>query len=474
MNSESLKILNKIREITGDSNLLINTAEMTPYVTDWRGRYVGHAALVVKPANTDEVSAIVKLCAETSTPIVPQGGNTSLCGASVPDESGNAVVLNLSRMHHVREIDADNNTLIVEAGCVLQTIQQVASDADRLFPLSLASEGSCQIGGNIATNAGGTGVLRYGNMRELVLGLECVLPNGEIWHGLRGLRKDNTGYDLKQLFIGSEGTLGIITAAVLKLYPQPKARATALVALKDANDGLALLNVIKQNFGDRLTGFEIMMRVCLDLVFRHIPNTHDPFAQAYPWYALVELTDTHAQDDLTEDLQNELVKFMKTRSVQEAVVARSEAQSNQLWHLRENISAAQRLEGISIKHDVSVPVSRVPQFVAEASGALEKHFPGIRIVAFGHMGDGNMHFNCSKPDTQDNAVFIAQTEQVNRMVHDLVDSLSGSISAEHGIGQLKREELLRYKSPVEITTMRAIKQTLDPLNIMNPGKIFLL
>ncbi|MGB8339299.1 MAG: FAD-binding oxidoreductase [Burkholderiales bacterium] len=465
-------LLNKIKSIAGEKNLLTTEGDVRPYITDWRGRYTGRAACVVKPANTEEVAAIVKLCAETQTPIVPQGGNTSLCGASVPDESGTAIVLNLSRMHRVREVDADNNTLTVEAGCVLHTIQQAADGADRLFPLSLASEGTCQIGGNIATNAGGTGVLRYGNMRDLVLGLECVLPNGEVWNGLRGLRKDNTGYDLKQLFIGSEGTLGIITAAVLKLYPQPRARATALVALADVNDGLALLNAIKQNFGDRLTGFEIMMRVCLDLVFRHITNTHDPFAQAYPWYALLELTDTQCQGDLTEDLQNPLVKFMKTRSVQDAVVARSVAQSNQLWHLRENISEAQRLEGISIKHDVSVPVSQVPQFIAEASSALEKHFPGIRIVAFGHMGDGNIHFNCSKPDAQDNAAFIAQTEHVNRIVHDMVNTLNGSISAEHGIGQLKRDELLRYKSAVEIDLMRMVKKTFDPLNIMNPGKIF--
>jgi FAD/FMN-containing dehydrogenase len=464
-------LFNQIKSIVGEKNLLIDEAEVRPFVTDWRGRYAGRAACVVKPANTEEVAAMVKLCAETKTPIVPQGGNTSLCGGSVPDDSGAAIVLSLSRMNRVREIDADNNTLTVEAGCVLQTIQQTANDADRLFPLSLASEGTAQIGGNIATNAGGTGVLRYGNMRELVLGLECVLPNGDIWHGLRGLRKDNTGYDLKQLFIGSEGTLGVITAAVLKLYPQPKARATALVALADVNDGLALLNTIKQNFGDRLTGFEVMMRVCLDLVFQHIPNTHDPFAQSYPWYALVELTDTHAQDDLTEDLQNALVKFMKSRSVQDAVVARSEAQSNQLWHLRENISEAQRLEGISIKHDIAVPVSRVPQFIGEASNALIKHFPGIRIVAFGHMGDGNIHFNCSKPDAQDNAAFIAQTGQVNRVVHDMVNSLNGSISAEHGIGQLKRDELLRYKSEIEIGLMRAVKKTFDPHNILNPGKI---
>ncbi len=461
----------KIKSIVGEKNLLNVDADMLPYVTDWRGRYAGRAALVVKPATTEEVAAIVKLCAGTRTPIVPQGGNTSLCGASVPDESGTAVVLNLSRMHRVREIDADNNTLTVEAGCVLHTIQQTANEADRLFPLSLASEGTCQIGGNIATNAGGTGVLRYGNMRDLVLGLECVLPNGDIWHGLRGLRKDNTGYNLKQLFIGSEGTLGIITAAVLKLFPQPKARATALVALANIEDGLALLNTIKQNFGDRLTGFEVMMRVCLDLVFRHIPNTHDPFAQSYPWYALVELTDTHAQNDLTEDLQNELVKFMKTRSVQDAVVARSVAQSNQLWHMRENISEAQRLEGISIKHDIAVPVSRVPQFIGEASEALVKQFHGIRIVAFGHMGDGNVHFNCSKPDAQDNATFIAQTEQVNRVVHDRVHAFNGSISAEHGIGQLKRAELLRYKSKTEIDLMRTLKRALDPHNIMNPGKI---
>jgi FAD/FMN-containing dehydrogenase len=471
MSVEQQNLFKQIKSIVGEKNLLITEADVRPYVTDWRGRYVGRAACVVKPATTDEVSALVKLCAETRTRIVPQGGNTSLCGASVPDSLGNAIVLSLSRMNRVREIDPDNNTLTAEAGCVLQMIQQTAQDADRLFPLSLASEGTAKIGGNIATNAGGTGVLRYGNMRELVLGLECVLPNGDIWHGLRGLRKDNTGYDLKQLFIGSEGTLGIITAAVLKLYPQPKARATALVALADVNDGLALLNTIKQNFGDRLTGFEVMMRVCLDLVFQHIPNTHDPFAQKYPWYALVELTDTHAQDDLTEDLQNELVKFMKSRSVQDAVVARSEVQSNQLWHLRENISEAQRLEGISIKHDIAVPVSRVPQFIDETSGALVKHFPGIRIVAFGHMGDGNIHFNCSKPDAQDNAAFIAQTEHVNRVVHDIVHALNGSISAEHGIGQLKRDELLRYKTGLEIEMMRAVKKTFDPNNIMNPGKI---
>ncbi len=468
---EQQDFFNKINNIIGEKHLLTVDADMRAYVSDWRGRYIGRAVGVARPANTHEVAALVKLCAETRTPIVPQGGNTSLCGASVPDESGTAIVLNLSRMNRVREIDADNNTLTVEAGCVLQTIQQTASDADRLFPLSLASEGTAQIGGNIATNAGGTGVLCYGNMRELVLGLECVLPNGDIWHGLRGLRKDNTGYDLKQLFIGSEGTLGVITAAVLKLYPQPKARATALVALADVNDGLALLNTIKQHFGDRLTGFEVMMRVCLDLVFRHIPNTHYPFAQSYPWYALVELTDTQAQEDLTEDLQNQLVKFMQSRSVQDAVVARSVAQSNQLWHLRENISEAQRLEGISIKHDIAVPVSRVPQFINEASDALTKHFPGIRIVAFGHMGDGNIHFNCSKPDAQDNAAFIAQTEQVNRVVHDKVHALNGSISAEHGIGQLKRAELLLYKSDVEMALMRALKQTFDPHNIMNPGKI---
>lgn len=464
-------LFNKINELIGQENLMSDIVAIQPFVTDWRGRFRGRAAMVAKPATSEEVAAIVRLCADTRTPIVPQGGNTSLCGGSVPDESGDAIVLSLSRMNHVREIDVDNNTLTAEAGCVLQTIQRAANDANRLFPLSLASEGSCQIGGNIATNAGGTGVLRYGNMRDLVLGIECVLPSGEIWHGLRGLRKDNTGYDLKQLLIGSEGTLGIVTAAVLKLFPLPNARATALVAMADAHDGLVLLNTIKQNFGDRLSGFEVMMRVCLDLVFRHIPNTHDPFAQQYPWYALVELTDTHAQDNLTEDLQDVLVDFMATRTVQEAVVARSVAQSNQLWHLRENISEAQRIEGISIKHDVAVPVSRVPQFIAGASEALIKSFPGIRIVAFGHMGDGNIHFNCSKPDLQDNETFIAQTEQVNRIVHDRVHALNGSISAEHGIGQLKRSELIHYKSDIEIGLMRAVKKTFDPLNIMNPGKL---
>jgi len=354
---------------------------------------------------------------------------------------------------------------------VLANIQKAALDADRLFPLSLGAEGSCQIGGNISTNAGGVAVLRYGNARDLLLGLEVVLADGQIWNGLRGLRKDNTGYDLKHLFVGAEGTLGIITAAVLKLFPKPKKKATALAALPDLHAAVTLLSRVRSHCGDRLTGFEIMARPCIDLVLEHIHGSHDPLFKPYPWYALIELTDTLATSPLEEALEETLTDVIETGGVLDAVVAVSEAQAKSLWSLRENIPEAQRMESASIKHDVAVPISLIPQFIEQSDAALMKAFPGIRIVTFGHIGDGNIHYNCSMPNAADNQALLTSQGEVNRIVYDLVEALGGSISAEHGLGQLKREEIGHYKSALELDLMRKVKQALDPNNLMNPGKV---
>ena len=464
-------MLARIAEVVGPQGVLTSTEDIEPHVIDWRGAYRGATPLVVRPANAEEVAAVVKLCAGTGTPIVPQGGNTSLCGGSVPHADGREIVLSLTRMNRIRAIDLDNDTITVEAGCVLANLQKAADDADRLFPLSLAAEGSCQIGGNLSTNAGGVAVLRYGNARDLVLGLEVVLADGQIWNGLRGLRKDNTGYDLKHLFIGAEGTLGIITAAVLKLFPRPKKKATALVAVRDPQAAVALLSHVRGHCGDRLTGFEIIARVCLDLVLQHIQDSHDPLSQRYPWYVLVELSDTLAASPLEQTLEQTLTEAIEIGLAQDAVIAASEAQARALWALRENISEAQRIDGVSIKHDVSVPVSCISEFMRRADEALMQAFPAIRIVAFGHIGDGNIHYNCSKPQTAENRVFLASQADVNRIVYDIVASLGGSISAEHGLGQLKRDEIGRYKSALELELMRSVKRALDPHNLMNPGKV---
>ena len=467
----SERLLEKLTTIVGVNAIITDADALAPHLTDWRGRYRGDALAVVKPNSTEQVAAIVKLCAESGTAIVPQGGNTSLCGASVPSEKSNAIVLNLTRMNKIRAIDLDNNTITVEAGCVLAQLQQIAHDHQKLFPLSLAAEGSCTIGGNLSTNAGGTAVLRYGNTRELTLGLEVVLPSGEVWSGLRGLRKDNTGYDLKQLFIGAEGTLGIITAAVMKLFPQPKSNATAFVGLTSPSQALTLFNQLRANCAERLTGFELISRVCLDFVLRHIPNTVDPLATPYPWYVLVELSESAASLNAGDMLEQELGVALEQSAAVDAVAAKSTAQGRALWALRENISEAQRCEGASIKHDISVPISAVPEFVTRASAALEAAFHGIRIVAFGHMGDGNLHFNVSRPLAQSDTEFFAQAHRINEIVHDLVHAMNGSISAEHGLGQLKREEIIRYKSKLELDLMRAVKRAWDPLGIMNPGKV---
>ncbi len=461
----------RLRTIVGAANVLEAEADMAPFLSDWRGRYHGRARAVVRPRDTAEVAAVVAACAQAGVAMVPQGGNTGLCGGATPLVDGAAVVISLARMNRIRALDADNDTLTVEAGCTLAAVQEAAQAAGRLFPLSLASEGSCLIGGNLSTNAGGVQVLRYGNTRELVLGLEVVLPDGRVWDGLRGLRKDNTGYDLKQLFIGAEGTLGIVTAAVLKLFPAIRSRATAWVAVPDPRAAVRLLGMLRAVCGERVSAFEIVGRTALGLVLQHIPGARDPLAGAPAWSVLVELSDPDVDAPLDAQLQAVLGEACAQGLAADAAVAASAAQAQALWALREDISEAQRIEGVSIKHDVSVPVSRIPEFLERAGAALAARWPDVRVVAFGHIGDGNLHYNLSKPAADDNAAFIARTAEVNRVVHDLVCELGGSISAEHGLGQLKREEVLRYKPALEMELMRRVKQAFDPAGLMNPGKV---
>ena len=470
----SAEFLEHLRDLLGAQQVLTETFDIAPYCTDWRGRYSGQPVCVVKPGQVEEVAAVVRACAQTGIAIVPQGGNTGLCGGATPlggaREPRGEVVISLQRLNRVRAIDADNNTLIVEAGCTLAAVQAAAEQAGRLFPLSLAAEGTATIGGNLSTNAGGVQVLRYGNARELCLGLEVVLPDGRIWNGLRGLRKDNTGYDIKHLFIGAEGTLGLITAAVLKLFSRPRQVATAWVSVSSPAAAVALLTRLREKIGGRVTAFELIGRPALDLVLRHIPASRAPLAGNSPWQVLIELSDT-MDSDLSAPLEELVFDAISDGIAGDAALARSMAQAQAFWALRENIAEAQKIEGLSIKHDISLPVSRIPEFIARCDTALESGFPGVRIVCFGHLGDGNLHYNQSKSAGQDNAVFLAQSAAVNRIVHDLAHELGGSISAEHGLGQLKREEILRYKSPVEMDLMRAVKRTIDPAGLMNPGKI---
>jgi len=446
-----------------------------PHYKDKRGVYSGNALAVVFPADTNQVSAVVSFCTSNRIAIIPQGGNTSLCGASVPladfDRKlyAHQVVINLSRMSSIRSIDAVNYTMTVEAGCTLAQVRDIAVQNNRLFPLGLtAIDTSCEIGGNLSTNAGGIGVLRYGNMRDLVLGLEVVLPDGRIWNGLRRLRKDNTGYDLKHLFIGAEGTLGIITAAVLKLFPQPVSQATACIALRDPAAAVSLFAHLRSTCGDRISAFEIVSRPCLDLVLQHIPDTCEPFKQSYQWMVITELADV-LNVPLEAALRSALSSF--TEGAEEYLITSNKDQSASWWNLRKFISEAQKIDGISIKHDVSVPVSQVPTFIELADAALKLEFPGVRIVAFGHIGDGNIHYNASMPEPVKNAPFLAHSNKVNRIVYDIVAQLDGSISAEHGIGQLKREKINSYKSALELELMRGIKHTLDTQGLMNPGKV---
>jgi FAD/FMN-containing dehydrogenase len=468
---EHSAFLGACRALLGDAHVISDEAGMAPYLRDWRGRFTGRALAVLRPADTDQVSSTVKLCVDARIPMVPQGGNTGLVLGSVPDGSGTAVVLSLARMQTVRKVDAVNRTMTVDAGVILQNAQEAAAEQGCLFPLSLAAEGSCTIGGNLSTNAGGTGVLRYGNTRELCLGLEVVTPQGDIWSGLRGLRKDNTGYDLRDLFIGAEGTLGIITGAVLKLYPQPKASVTALAAMESPAAALRLLSIMQDHCGASLTGFELMSAYCLRLVAKHFPALPQPLSGEHAQFALLELSSSESEAHAAALLERALGAALDDGVAQDAVVASSATQSRGLWDLREHIPLAQAADGKNIKHDISLPVSSIADFIAGTEPQLQAAFPGCQLVCFGHLGDGNLHFNVAPPAGVANEDFLHSQEAVNRVVHDAVAAFGGSISAEHGIGALKRDELARYKSPVELNLMRAIKAALDPLGLMNPGKI---
>jgi FAD/FMN-containing dehydrogenase len=466
-------MLEKLIEIVGASHVLTGE-QAQPYLVDWRGRYKGAARAVVRPGTTEEVAAVVKCCVAHHVPIVTVGGNTGLCGGATPDDSGTAVVLATSRLNRIRAIDTDNDTMTVEAGCVLQMLQEAAQKADRLFPLSLAAEGSCTIGGNLATNAGGTQVLRYGNTRELALGLEVVTAEGEIWDGLRGLRKDNTGYDLRDLFIGSEGTLGVITAVTLKLYPLPVAQRTAMLALNSLEDAVTFLSQARAGFGASLTGFEVMAGPVLQAVVRLFDQQRIPFegesAQS-PWFALLELSDSESAEHAQARFEEVLGQAIEDGLVQDAAIAQNVTQSKAFWHLRESIPLAEAELGKSIKHDVSIPISRIAEFVQVTNAAIQADYPGVHNVVFGHLGDGNLHYNVAPAQGQPQEVLLALQDQIYALVHDSVAAFNGSISAEHGIGQLKRDEMPRYKSAVELGLMRSIKNALDPKGLLNPGKV---
>ncbi|MFZ6772440.1 FAD-binding oxidoreductase [Undibacterium sp. SXout7W] len=465
------EFLESCRHLIGEQYVLTLSEDISTFLTDWRQRASGKALAVLLPASTSEVAALVRLCKQFAVPIVPQGGNTGLVLGSIPDSSGNAVLMSLRRLNLVRDIDHANNTITVEAGCLLQQVQQAASNANRLYPLSLASEGSCTVGGNLSTNAGGTAVLRYGNARELCLGIEVVTASGDIWDGLRGLRKDNTGYDLRDLFIGAEGTLGIITAAVLKLYPEPKAKITAFVSLSTPDAALQLLSLTQEKLGSTLTCFELMSHACLQLVSKHFTQCTSPFASPDAQYVLLELSDHESEDHAAKLMEQVLKSALEKNYINDAVIATSLAQASALWSLRENISAAQATEGKNIKHDISVPVSQIPAFIADTDDLLQRDFNGCRIVCFGHMGDGNLHYNVSPPTDMSDIQFLEHQTAINRIVHDNVHRFHGSISAEHGLGALKRDEIKRYKSAIELDLMRTLKHALDPGNLMNPGKL---
>ncbi len=468
-------LLDLLRGIAGAANVLTE-GDLGAWEQDWRKRLRGKALAVVRPGNTAEVAAVVKACAGAGVSIVPQGGNTGLVGGSTPDVSGTQIVLSLQRMNKIRAIDTDNLTMTVEAGCVLQTLQETAEKAGYLFPLSLAAEGSCVIGGNLATNAGGTQVVRYGNSRELCLGLEVVTAQGEVWEGLSGLRKDNTGYDLRDLFIGSEGTLGIITAATMKLYPLPAATLTAWAAVPSLEHAVQLLGLAHRHLGAGLTGFEVMGRFALSLVAKHFAQMRVPLYDAHPFCVLLENSDHESEGHAREQFERLLETALDSGCVSDAVVAENLSQAHQLWHIRESIPLAQAEEGLNIKHDISIAVSRIAQFCRVTDGLLNDAIPGVRLVNFGHLGDGNLHYNVQAPATgayaDDAPAFLREQEdRVNSIVYDSVQAFGGSISAEHGVGSLKVEKLEHHKSPVALDMMRAIKRSLDPRNTLNPGRV---
>ncbi len=451
--------------------LITDPKDKEPFLHEWRDRYHGKAAAVVQPRTTEEVCAVLRFANDERIPVVPQGGNTGLVGGQTPDASGNAIVLSLARLNRVRDVDPAGNTITVDAGVVLQTVQEHADKAGRLFPLSLGAQGSCMIGGNLSTNAGGTGVLAYGNTRDLVLGLEVALPDGRLLNGLSKLRKDNTGYDLKHLFVGAEGTLGVITGATLKLFPKPKGMRTAMIGLATPHQALKLFTLMQGLAGPSLTGFEIMPRIGLEFALRHLPGARNPLAQLHDWYVLAEISSGRGDDDAEALLMQSMETSFEERLVEDAVVAQSLDQAQTLWSIRHGMSEAQKPEGASIKHDVSVPVARVADFLDEAITAVIELVPGCRPLAFGHLGDGNIHFNVSQPIDADRADFLAHWDRMNDVVHGIVTAYGGSISAEHGIGQSKRHLLPGVKDPVALALMQTLKQAIDPHGIMNPGKV---
>ncbi|MCB1501186.1 MAG: FAD-binding oxidoreductase [Bauldia sp.] len=464
-------IAGRFAAIVGEAYAVRDPAEIAPYLIEPRAKFHGRTALVLRPGSAGEVSDILRLANQTGTPIVPQGGNTGVVGGQVPDASGGQVIVSLSRLNGIREVDTDGDTMTVEAGVVLAAAQAAADAADRLFPLSLASEGSCEIGGNVSTNAGGTAVLAYGNMRNLVLGLEVVLPTGEVWEGLRRLRKDNTGYDLRDLFVGAEGTLGIITAAVLRLFPKPRGTSVAFVGVKDPDAALALLDIARAQAASGLTAFELIPRIAIDVVLRHVPGTRDPLAGVHDWYVLFEVSSSRSEADAEQTVEAIFGEGVARDVVEDGVQARSLDQANAFWRIRHTLSEVQKEEGGSIKHDVAVPVAAVPEFIRRANAAVTAMIPGARPFPFGHVGDGNIHYNISQPVGADKAAFLARWDEVNQRVHGIVADLGGTISAEHGIGTLKRGMLAAVKPPIELDLMRRIKAAFDPNGILNPGKV---
>lgn len=466
----SPNLLSRFADIVGDRYAATDPGDLAGFLEEPRGLYHGRTAMLLRPGSTDELAAIVRLAAETGTPLVPQGGNTGLVGGQSP-RSMNEILVSLSRMNRIREIDAVGRTVTVEAGAILKNVQEAADEAGLFFPLSLGSEGSCTIGGNLASNAGGTGVLAYGSARDLCLGVEAVLASGDVFHGLRRLKKDNRGYDLRHLLIGSEGTLGIITAAVLKLFPRPAGREVAMVGLSSPDAALALLTVAERHAGGALTGFELMARRAMEFTIRHTEGAREPLAEAHPWYVLCEISSSRSGEDAMTTLAEILEEGLECGVVNDAAVAQSIADANAFWRLREEMSWAQKPEGGSIKHDVAVPVASIPEFLRRAEAAVERAVPGARPVPFGHLGDGNIHFNVSQPVGADMRDFLERWDEVSRIVHDIAAELDGTFSAEHGIGQLKLKELVATKEGAELDAMRAIKRALDPNGILNPGKL---
>ena len=464
-------IIEGFKALIGAQHCLTDSTDIDPYCHEWRNKFNGVTALVLKPGSTQEVADIMKLAYAHDIAIVPQGGNSGLVGGQIPDQTGNQVILSTERLRRIRSLDSDSNVAVVEAGVVLEVLQDAASDADRLFPLSLGAQGSCQIGGNLSTNAGGTAVLAYGNARDLILGLEVVLPDGRILNGLRSLRKDNTGYDLKHLFVGAEGTLGIITAASVKLFPKPRDRQVAFVGVETPQAALKLFNQTRSHADAMLTGFELMPRIGMEFAIHHLTGARDPMEEAHPWYCLLELSIGSDVVDGRGLMESILTEAFEANLVSDGVLAESEQQASDFWRLRHGLSEVQKQEGGSIKHDISVPVSAIPKFLDRAIPACEAAIPGCRPVPFGHLGDGNLHFNISQPVGADRDIFLSRWDEINKLVYEIVLEMGGSISAEHGIGTLKRDLMSEVKDPVELELMQQIKALLDPKGLMNPGKV---